>query len=481
MRPVHRRAGLVVNAASVVASAMTSPALPPTLSAALYRGRFDPPGLHHVETLKALLTRFDRVVVMPWGPMPDRPIDENVSPPFRARLIDIAFQRLDPRIVVDLTDIENATISNSAEIERASSWLQDHQVFHVVEAVSFAEDVARLHAGARAVIVAATGAEIPAAAQTSNWPVVLVNSDVAGAVMRKRLYESLPVDDLVPAGVAAAIARHGLYRGVPRLQTRFRVREPRLLLVADERNDRAVAWAKRFAPYTVAEDPNLIVVFGGDGSMLHAIQQHWRKRVPFLGVNAGHLGFLLNDPKGMVESDDAVAALWEKQLLLHHMPMLHVELIDKHGACRSGLTFNDAWIERSTGQSAWIEVTIDGRVRLPKLVCDGVLVSTAAGSTAYARSMGATPLLADTSAWLLVGSNVMDPILWKSALLSMSSTVDFRSLATEKRPLTGFLHGVSMGEVTQMTARISRAASVELAFLGAHDMAEKIARIQFPV
>ncbi|HEY4221593.1 MAG TPA: hypothetical protein VGO62_09625, partial [Myxococcota bacterium] len=91
-----------------------------------------------------------------------------------------------------------------------------------------------------------------------------------------------------------------------------------------------------------------------------------------------------------------------------------------------------------------------------------------------------TPLLADTAAWLLVGSNVMEPFLWKSSLLSTSSTVEVRSLHVEKRPLNGFLHGVSLGEVSEMRARLSRAASVELAFLGQHDMAEKIASIQFP-
>jgi NAD kinase len=252
------------------------------------------------------------------------------------------------------------------------------------------------------------------------------------------------------------------------------------LLVADERNERAMAWSRKFSRWAVDDDPNLIVVFGGDGSMLHAIQHHWRKRVPFFGVNAGHLGFLLNDPGSFIDDDAAVAALWQQALVVHHMPMLHVELLTRDTGWRDGLTFNDAWLERSTGQSAWIEVQVDGRVRIPKLVCDGALVSTAPGSTAYARSMGAHPLLADTPAWLIVGSNVVDPILWKSALLSPSSTVEMRSLNIEKRPLTGFLHGVSMGEVTEMRARLSRAASVELAFLPDHDMAEKIARIQFP-
>lgn len=444
-------------------------------TAALYRGRFDPPGLHHVATIRALLERFDRVVVMPWGPMRHRAIDENIAPVFRARLIDLAFARMDPRVVVDLRDIEHATISGAAAVEQTSPHLQGCQVFHAVEADTLADDRRQLPAGARVVVVADAGDSVP-----DDVPVVRVSLDVDGKVMRKRLYEGLPIDDLVPAAVAAAIARHGLYRGIPRAMTHLVVERPRLLLVADQRNETAVAWAKKFEKYAVDDDPNLIVVFGGDGSMLHAIQQHWRKRVPFFGVNAGHLGFLLNDKTGIVDDDATVAALWGQDLVVHHMPMLHVELLTKEGELKDGLTFNDAWIERSTGQSAWLEVTVDGRVRLPKLVCDGVLVSTAPGSTAYARSMGAQPLLADTPAWLLVGSNVMDPILWKSALLSTSSVVQVRSLHVEKRPLTGFLHGVSMGEVVEMRARLSRASSVELAFLSAHDMAEKIARIQFP-
>ena len=94
--------------------------------------------------------------------------------------------------------------------------------------------------------------------------------------------------------------------------------------------------------------------------------------------------------------------------------------------------------------------------------------------------MGAQPLLADTPAWLIVGSNVMQPLNWKSALLSLESTVEIRSLDPEKRPLNAYLHGVLMGEATSLTVRISRIAAAELAFNPHHDLAEKIAQIQFP-
>ena len=137
-------------------------------------------------------------------------------------------------------------------------------------------------------------------------------------------------------------------------------------------------------------------------------------------------------------------------------------------------------MERATGQTAWLQVKVGQQVRLPKLVCDGLLLSTPAGSTAYARSMGATPLLAETPAWLLVGSNVMQPANWHSALLSLDTEVQMVGLNVEKRPLNGFVDGVPQGEVREMHVRVSRAASVELAFLPSHDMAEKIAAVQFP-
>ena len=123
---------------------------------------------------------------------------------------------------------------------------------------------------------------------------------------------------------------------------------------------------------------------------------------------------------------------------------------------------------------------LNGQVRLPKVVCDGVLASTAAGSTAYAMSMGAQPLLADTPAWLLVGSNVMTPLNWKSALLSLEARVEIESLDPDKRPLNGFLYSNPVGDVVSMTVRISRIAAAELAFHPHHDLAEKIAQIQFP-
>ena len=92
----------------------------------------------------------------------------------------------------------------------------------------------------------------------------------------------------------------------------------------------------------------------------------------------------------------------------------------------------------------------------------------------------ATPLLADTPAWLLVGSNVMHPTHWKSALLGVEQEVTLRNLDGNKRPMCAYVDGIPQGVISTLRARMSRTAAVELAFLPNHDMAEKIAQIQFP-
>jgi NAD kinase len=216
----------------------------------------------------------------------------------------------------------------------------------------------------------------------------------------------------------------------------------------------------------------MILVFGGDGTMLHAIREHWRRRLPFYGVNTGHLGFLLNP--------QPLQAFWTEELLLYQLPLLWVEAEGVDGTTRTALAFNDMWVERSGGQTAWIEVRVNGEVRLPKLVADGVLLATAAGSTSYARAMGATPVPFPTPVLTLAGSNVLSPTFWRPVVLPLDSKVEAATLDPVKRPLLCYIDGVSQGLVRTVRARVSHIAAVELAFNRAHDPVAKLARIQFP-
>lgn len=453
---------------------------------AIFGGSFNPPGLHHRRIAEALCQEFDRVIVYPCGSRPDKPTVNDVDSVFRATMVDLCFADL-PKVEICLDDLEKDKFSRTHELQER--YADRGEIWHVIgsdlveggrEGKSFihrvwhhAEDMWR---NLNFAVIARPGYDVTHQDLPPRSRVVHFEAPGASSHIREQIFHREPISHLVTAPVEDYIERYGLYRGrIPSRVTRRVFKEPRLIIVADEWNPKAMKWAERFRQFEVPHDPNCVLVIGGDGSMLRAIRRHWKKRLPVLGLNAGHLGFLLNEPQSVFDH-----GLEQEELILRQMPLLYVETCRPDGSWSQDYAFNEAWIERATGQTAWLQVKVGHQVRLPKLVCDGVLLSTAAGSTAYARSMGATPLLAETPAWLLVGSNVMLPAYWKSALLSLETEVQMVGLDVEKRPLNGFVDGVPQGEIREMRVRVSRAASVELAFLPDHDMADKIAEVQFP-
>lgn len=453
---------------------------------AIFGGSFNPPGSHHRRIAEELTKKFDEVIVVPHGPRADKATASDVEPIYRATMVDMTFRGL-PSVHVDLYDLEQSVF-------RRTHILQEHfgergDIWHVVgtdliedgkNRNSFIhrvwENGSELWERFNFAVIMREGSHWDSNDLPPHHQLFELHSEVATPVIRERLYKRQPVDDLVIPEVSKYIDRYGLYRGrIPNKVTKLELTDPRILIVADERNPKAVVWASQLQQYAVADHPNGIVVIGGDGTMLHAIQKYWRLRLPFFGLNAGHLGFLMNDAKELLQS-----RFTPGELVLRQMPLLYVESLETNGTWKTALSFNDAWVERAKSQAAWIEVKLDGEVRIPKLIADGVLLSTAPGSTAYARSMGAMPLPAETPALLLVGSNVMSPPGWKSALLSLESQVEFTGLDPDKRPLNGYAGGFLQGEVQAMRIRLSRIAAVELAFSRGHDMAQKIAQIQFP-
>jgi len=223
---------------------------------------------------------------------------------------------------------------------------------------------------------------------------------------------------------------------------------------------------------SVSDDPEIIVVIGGDGTMLRAIRQHWRDGLPFYGLNTGHLGFLLNDPNQ--------PAFPIRNLRRYCLPLLAVDVVGHVGIPRREVAFNDCWIERETGQTAWVEVSVNNQVRMSRVVADGMLISTAAGSTSYARAMGASPLPLNANLLTLAASNVLKPEFWRPAVLPSDSVIRLKNLDPEKRPWRGFIDGIAQGEVLEMTARTSATASVELLFAPEFDPVAKLAVVQFP-
>ena len=160
--------------------------------------------------------------------------------------------------------------------------------------------------------------------------------------------------------------------------------------------------------------------------------------------------------------------------------VLWVTTTNIDGETSDAYAFNDTWVERNSGQTAWLELKVDNQIRLPKLVADGALISTAAGSTAYARAMGGSALPLGTPALVLVGSNVHAPHGWQPTVMPLNSNVELTTLDPVKRPLVAFIDGIPKGEIRSLQSRVSSTASVELAFDVNHNLDQKLTKIQFP-
>ncbi|CAG9568841.1 ATP-NAD kinase-like protein [Leishmania major strain Friedlin] len=225
------------------------------------------------------------------------------------------------------------------------------------------------------------------------------------------------------------------------------------------------------------EEPDLIVPIGGDGYMMHCVRKNWRRFIPFYGVNAGHVGYLLNDRSTLEE-------LFSSPLKLHFTTMLYCQA-EKEGdtgerMLLSELAFNDAWVERSSGQTALIRILVNGQERIRRLRGDGVLVSTAAGSTAYSQALGASPVPVGAPLIQIVGSNVVSPAQWRPAHLDQEDQVEFEVIDSTKRPCRCYVDSVDAGNVTRLLVRSSRVAGVTLAFSKSCDLQHKLYQMQFP-
>ena len=451
---------------------------------ALFTGPFDPPVRHHRRVAEAVSRSFDEVIVVPNGPRAGKARVAFSPTVHRATMADLNFRGL-PNVHVDLDDLERDTFTPHHERETRLQ-AEGRDVSFVVPAElvrggkagqSFVQrewaDGTRLWATSHFTILREPNEPLEPADCPRRHGLVSVEPHLPSETVRSMLTHGEPAEGHLHAPVAAYVRRRGLYCDVPGTSPpAFRLTGPRLSLFVDERNPEARAMAATLRPYE-SDNPEAIVTVGGDGTMLRAIRSHWRDRLPFFGVNTGGQGFLLN---GRTPDE-----FWTHDLRLYHLPLLHVETVFRDGRVSESLAFNDCWVERSTGQTAWLVVRVNGVVRVPKLVGDGLLVATAAGSSSYARAMGATPVPMNTDVLVLAGSNVYLPTFWRPALLATDSVIEIETLDANRRPLRAAIDGYEEdGPVRKMTVRVSRTAAAELAFLPEHDPVAKLAFMQFP-
>jgi NAD+ kinase len=451
---------------------------------AVFTGSFDPPTAYHRKVAGLLRDRgFDEVIVRPTAPRDGSTDGEHAAPVHRAAMVDLAFRDL-PGVSVDPGDLDDGCCLDNYRFDEL--YASRGEVWHVVaadfliggrEGKSLIQSVwprgAELWKSGRFVVLHPADAPPDAADLPPASQLVPIDGHVPTADIRVRVFEGGEAAPDVTEAVAAYIKRYRLFTGIPSpRETRITLHQPKLMIVADESNPKVRALAKRFRRLECTE-PNAILVLGGDGTMLAAIRKHWQRRLPFLGLNAGTLGFLMNE-----ELPDSLAGV---ELVVYRMPMLRVDTTAADGATARGLAYGDAWVERDSGQAAWLRMDVDGRVQVPKVVGDGLLVATPSGSSAYARAMGATPVPLTAPVLTLAGSNVFRPRFWKPVALPETAVVRITNLdTTGKRPVRAFLDGHLVGLVKAMEVRVSSVAAVELAFTPQFDLSARLLRSLFP-
>ena len=225
------------------------------------------------------------------------------------------------------------------------------------------------------------------------------------------------------------------------------------------------------------EEADVIVALGGDGFLLETLHRllDSGRTMPVYGMNCGSVGFLMNP---FVE-EDLPERLGRAQAATLHPLRMHA--VTRGGAVEEALAFNEVSLLRQIRQAAKVRITVDGRVRLEELACDGVLVSTPAGSTAYNLSAHGPILPLSANLLALTPISPFRPRRWRGALLPSSAEVVFEVLEPDKRPVAAVADFTEVRDVALVAVSEDRGVATQILFDPDQELSERIIAEQFTV
>ena len=221
------------------------------------------------------------------------------------------------------------------------------------------------------------------------------------------------------------------------------------------------------------ETADLIVALGGDGFMLHTLQDTQHLQIPVYGMNRGTVGFLMN----AYQQDGLTERLHAAEEELINPLSMRAECRD--GTVHDALAINEVSMLRAGQQAAKLRISVDGKPRLDELVCDGVMVSTPAGSTAYNYSAHGPILPIGSDVLALTAVAPFRPRRWRGALLPKSSVVRIDVLEPKKRPVMAGADSQPVRDVVSLEIRSEPTVSHRILFDPGHGLEERLIREQF--
>ncbi len=220
------------------------------------------------------------------------------------------------------------------------------------------------------------------------------------------------------------------------------------------------------------QDADIVVALGGDGFMLQTLHAFLGKGKPIYGMNLGSVGFLMNEFR---EED------LQERLSLAEEAVIHPLRMHAHTSqgMVEALAFNEVSLLRQTRQAAKIRVVVDDRPRITELICDGILVSTPAGSTAYNLSAHGPILPIDSALLALTPISAFRPRRWRGALLPHKAKVRFEVLESAKRPISAVADDFEVRDVLAVDVAEDRSIAMTMLYDKGHSLDERILSEQF--
>lgn len=251
----------------------------------------------------------------------------------------------------------------------------------------------------------------------------------------------------------------------------------KLAIVSSERDEAKSARRALVEKYGNhdAANADAIIALGGDGFMLQTLRRNMtliRRGLPVYGMNKGTIGFLMNEynEDNLLERLTAAEATTVKPLKM---------TAKGAGGTYEELAFNEVSLYRQSQQAAHIKISVDGKTRLERLIADGIMLATPAGSTAYNLSAHGPVVPLGAHILALTPISAFRPRRWRGALLNADATVEFEVANPEKRPVAASADNMEIRHITHVKISQDHGTSLTLLFDKEHGLDEKILREQF--
>ncbi|WP_127143190.1 NAD kinase [Pelagibacterium montanilacus] len=221
------------------------------------------------------------------------------------------------------------------------------------------------------------------------------------------------------------------------------------------------------------DNASIVVALGGDGLMLETLHKVMDRSIPVYGMNFGSVGFLMNDYRPEALDVRLRAAL---PTTIHP---LNMRVTGPDGVVAEALALNEVSLYRSSYQAAKIQISVDGERRLEELVCDGIIIATPAGSTAYNLSAHGPILPIDSPLLAMTPISPFRPRRWRGAILSNRASIALVTREPAKRPVNAVADNVEFNDVREVRVHEDRSHSVTLLFDPGHGLEERVLVEQF--